>query len=105
MIKCCEGHYPFPSFFIPKYFWVPEIPDTWVGYYRVAFVFRPRLTVIQAVRNALLLKIISARLFSFFIMMREDRYQRHFAILTKPGSVIHISNGTAGKYCSQAVGI
>ncbi len=58
--------------------------DAGIFYYRVAAVFCPCFTIVKAVGNALVLKVISACMLTCRIVTGIDGYQWRFAIFTKP---------------------
>src|SRR6185312_4402970 len=89
----------------PHHFWVAEIADARVFQYRVVGILCPAFTLVKAIGEALVLKVVSSGLLPFRVMMCKYRHQWHFATLSKTGRITGIDHRAARKNISQAVGV
>ena len=72
---------------------------------RIAGVLRPAAPFVVAVGDALILKIVSAGLFSDGVVVGEDRDERRSTVDAQPGGVFPVDYRATGKDVTQRIGI
>src|SRR5207237_241090 len=84
---------------------ITKIRNAGVLQHRIILVFSPCITIVQAVRQTLVLVVDRTPLLTRRIMMRKYSYQRRLPILPKTAGIARVDDGAARENIPQTVRI